>query len=327
MPFPVHRPRRLRQDLRSRRMLRETRLHPQQLILPLFVQEDLAAPHPIQAMPGHRQWPVEMIECPVREAMASGIGAFLLFGLPARKDPQGSAAHDPEGVVSRAVRRLRQTCPDAWLITDVCLCAYTDHGHCGLLDPDGRVRNDETLPILAEMALAHVRAGADMVAPSDMMDGRIAALRRHLDAHGYTQTPIMAYSAKFASSLYGPFREAAHSAPQTGDRRGYQMDPANPREALLELQLDFEEGADVLMVKPGLAYLDIIAAARRRFPCPIAAYQVSGEYAMIKAAAEKGWLDERAAALETLLALHRAGADWLITYFAVEAARWLRDEP
>ncbi len=308
-------------------MVRETRLHPRQLILPLFVQEDLTAPHPIPAMPGHSQWPVGMIDQPVRAAMASGVGAFLLFGLPARKDPRGATAHDPDGVVPRALRRLRETCPDAWLITDVCLCAYTDHGHCGLLDKDGRVLNDETLPILAEMALAHVRAGADMVAPSDMMDGRIAALRRHLDAHGHTQTPIMAYSAKFASSLYGPFREAAHSAPQAGDRKGYQMDPANPREALLELQLDFEEGADVLMVKPGLAYLDIIVAARQQFPCPIAAYQVSGEYAMIKAAAEKGWLDERAAALETLLALHRAGADWLITYFAPEAARWLREEP
>ncbi|NLI76183.1 MAG: porphobilinogen synthase [Candidatus Riflebacteria bacterium] len=325
MAFPTHRPRRLRQDGRVRLMMRETWLAPQHLILPLFVSEEVTAPNPIRSMPGHCQWPVSQIDRPVKEAMEAGVVAFLLFGLPARKDPRGEAAHATDGVVQKALRRLRQECPGAYLITDVCLCAYTDHGHCGLLDETGRVLNDESLPVLAEMALSHVRAGADMVAPSDMMDGRIGSLRRRLDESGFSQTPIMAYSAKYASSLYGPFREAAHSAPQAGDRKGYQMDPANAREALHELRLDAEEGADVLMVKPGLAYLDIVAEARAAFSCPIAVYQVSGEYAMIKAAAEKGWLDERAVALETLLAMRRAGADWILTYFATAAARWLRE--
>jgi len=325
MGFPTHRPRRLREDPRTRMMARETVLAARQLILPLFVSEELSSPNPIKAMPGNFQWPIGMVERPIREAMEVGIPAFLLFGLPVKKDSQGSPSWDSDGVVPRALRHIRKVCPTAYLITDVCLCAYTDHGHCGLLDGEGHILNDETLPILAKMALAHVQAGADMVAPSDMMDGRIGFIRRFLDENGFSRTPIMAYSAKFASSFYGPFREAAHSASQAGDRKGYQMDPANAREALQELRLDFDEGADVLMVKPGIAYLDIIAAARKEFPCPISAYQVSGEFSMIKAAAEKGWIDEKAAVLESLISLHRAGADWIITYFAREAAVWLKE--
>jgi len=300
-------------------------VRPESLILPLFVMEGINEPRPIQAMPGHFQWPAEQIDLPVRDAMANGVRSFLLFGIPSKKDAVASSAVDPDGIVPQALRWLKNACPDAWVITDVCLCAYTDHGHCGLLDGEGRIRNDDSLPVLAAMSLAHVRAGADMVAPSDMMDGRIGAIRKALDAGGFVETPIMAYAAKFASSFYGPFREAAHSAPQKGDRKGYQMDPANAREALREMRLDLEEGADVLMVKPGMPYLDILSAARREFDVPLAVYQVSGEFSMIKAAAARGWIDEKTAILESLTALRRAGADWILTYFAPEAAKWLRE--
>ena len=325
MSFPLHRPRRLRADRRIRALVRETHVRPESLILPLFVMEGIDEPRPIQAMPGHFQWPAEQIDLPVRDAMANGVRSFLLFGIPSKKDAIASSAVDPDGIVPQALRWLKNACPEAWVITDVCLCAYTDHGHCGLLDGEGRIRNDDYLPVLAEMSLAHVRAGADMVAPSDMMDGRIGAIRKALDAAGFVETPIMSYAAKFASSFYGPFREAAHSAPQKGDRKGYQMDPANAREALREMRLDLEEGADVLMVKPGMPYLDILAAARREFDVPLAVYQVSGEFSMIKAAAARGWIDEKTAILESLTALRRAGADWILTYFAPEAAKWLRE--
>lgn len=324
MTFPIHRPRRLRQDGRIRALIRETRLSADDLILPLFVEEELKKPEPITAMPGQSRWPVSEILKPVSEALEAGVKAFLFFGSPGKKDSTGSSASDPQGPVCRALELLKKRVPEAYLITDVCLCAYTDHGHCGIPDPAGRIRNDESLPHLAAMALAHARAGADMVAPSDMMDGRIAALRQELDTNGLTQTPIMSYAAKFASCFYGPFREAAHSAPQFGDRRSYQMDYANPREALREMELDFEEGADVLMVKPAMSALDILHAARERFNVPLAAYQVSGEYSMIKAAAANGWLDEPSAILESLTSIRRAGADLILTYFAPEAARLLQ---
>jgi len=325
MPFPVQRPRRLRADGRVRALVRETVVRPEHLVLPLFVMEGISERHPIDAMPGQMHWPVDQIDVPVREAMARGVKSFLLFGVPASKDAVASSAVDPDGIVPQALRRLKRLCPEAWLITDVCLCGYTDHGHCGLLDTEGHIRNDDSLPVLAAMSVAHARAGADMIAPSDMMDGRIGAIRAALDAAGFVETPIMSYAAKFSSCFYGPFREAAHSAPQKGDRKGYQMDPANGREALRELRLDLEEGADVLMVKPGMPYLDILAAARRAFDVPLAVYQVSGEYSMIKAAAARGWIDEKAAVLESLTAMRRAGADWILTYFAPEAAGWLRE--
>ncbi len=325
MSFPVQRPRRLRVDKRVRALVRETYVRPESLILPLFVMDGIAEPQPIQAMPGQMQWPVEQIDRPVRKAMECGVRSFLLFGIPSTKDAVASSGVDPDGIIPRALRRLRRECPEAWLITDVCLCEYTDHGHCGLLDKDGHIRNDDSLPVLAAMSLAHVKAGADMVAPSDMMDGRVGAIRAALDAAGFVETPIMSYAAKFASCFYGPFREAAHSAPQRGDRKGYQMDPANGREALRELRLDLEEGADILMVKPGMPYLDILAKARQEFDVPLAVYQVSGEYSMIKAAAARGWIDEKAAVLESLTSMRRAGADWILTYFAPEAATWLRE--
>lgn len=324
MAFPIHRPRRLRQDHRIRALVRETRLAAEDLILPLFVEEELSAPEPITAMPGQSRWPVAEIMKPVSQALEAGVKAFLFFGSPGRKDKTGSSASDPGGPVCRALELLKSKVPEAYLITDVCLCAYTDHGHCGVPDASGRINNDESLPHLAAMAVAHARSGADMVAPSDMMDGRIAALRTALDHAGFTQTPIMSYAAKFASCFYGPFREAAHSAPQFGDRRSYQMDYANPREAIREMELDLAEGADILMVKPAMSALDILHAARERFDVPLAAYQVSGEYSMIKAAAAKGWLDEQAAILESLTSIRRAGADLILTYFAPEAARLLQ---
>ena len=326
MSFPVHRPRRLRIDARLRRMIREVSIAAHQLIYPMFVVEGLAAPHEIGAMPGQQHWPVDRCHEPVEAAMAAGVTAFIIFGVPAGKDHDGRGAGDAESVVCRALRHIRRRCPEAYLITDVCLCAYTSHGHCGMLRDDGMVDNDSSLGLLASMALAHVEAGANMVAPSDMMDGRVAAIRNLLDQHGHHDLPIMAYSAKYASSFYGPFREAAGSAPGHGDRRGYQMDYAVGRDAMHELQLDFEEGADILMVKPGLAYLDILKTARGQFSCPLAVYQVSGEYSMIKAAAEKGWIDERAIVFETLTAMRRAGADLILTYFAPQVAAWLKEE-
>lgn len=326
MSFPVERPRRLRIDSRLRNMVREVTVSACNLIYPLFVVEGLVEPHEISAMPGQMHWPVNRIHEPVLEAMQNGVNAFILFGVPAKKDARGDSACDENSIVCQAIRHIRRECPTAYLITDVCLCAYTSHGHCGLLDADGCVNNDCSIKQLAKMSLAHVLAGADMVAPSDMMDGRISAIRTLLDQNGKVHVPIMSYSVKYASSFYGPFREAACSAPGKGDRRSYQMDFAVARDALTELRLDLEEGADILMVKPGLPYLDVLRQARDNFACPLAAYQVSGEYSMIKAAAEKGWVDERQIVIETLTAMRRAGADLILTYFAPQAARWLREE-
>lgn len=307
-----------------RTFVRETKLSADGFIYPLFVEEDLKKPEAILAMPGQYRWPVNSICKPVEEAYEAGVRAFLLFGSPGKKDATGSSSRDPDGAVPLALKKIRKACPDAILVTDVCLCAYTDHGHCGVIDDKGTILNDDTLPYLCEMALTHARHGADIIAPSDMMDGRIGAIRASLDVEGFVNVPIMAYAAKFSSCYYGPFREAAHSAPQSGDRKSYQMDPANRREALLEMELDLDEGADILMVKPAMAYLDIIREARDRFPVPIAAYQVSGEYSMIKAAAAKGWIDEEAAILESLTAIQRAGADIILTYFAPEATKCIQ---
>ncbi|MDE3230576.1 MAG: porphobilinogen synthase, partial [Chloroflexota bacterium] len=278
----------------------------------------------ISSMPGQYQWPVDAMAARAEELAALGIGATILFGVPAHKDEIGSSAWDERGPVQRAIRAMKAAAPELVIVTDVCMCEYTSHGHCGLIR-DGEVQNDETLELLTREALSHAAAGADIVAPSDMMDGRVAALRAGLDAQGFSGTPILAYSAKFASVFYGPFREAADSAPAFGDRRAYQMDPANGREALREVELDILEGADMVMVKPALPYLDVLARVRDRWDLPIAAYNVSGEYAMIKAAAANGWLDERRAALEALTSIKRAGADMIITYHALEAARWLAE--
>ncbi len=322
MAFPTHRGRRTRETESLRRMVREVSLSPDDLILPLFVVPGEGVKEEIAALPGVYHWSVDLVHDPVREAWSLGVPAVIVFGLPESKDPRGSEAYAPDGTVQRAVAAIKEACPEVVVITDVCLCQYTDHGHCGVVE-GGRILNDPSLELLARTALSHVKAGADMVAPSDMMDGRVGAIRELLDEAGYAHVPIMSYAAKYASAFYGPFREAAHSAPQFGDRRSYQMDPANAREAMREIQLDVEEGADVVMVKPALPYLDIIRAARERFDLPLAAYNVSGEYAMIKAAAQRGWLDERAVALEALLSIKRAGADMIITYFALDAARWL----
>jgi porphobilinogen synthase len=323
MPFPFTRLRRLRRTEGLRRLVRETRLSPEQLVLPLFVRPGQAQRRPIESMPGCFQLSVDELVKDARAAAEAGVPAVLLFGIPPAKDPAGSEAYAESGIVPRAVRALKKELPDLVVVTDVCLCEYTDHGHCGVVR-DGQVDNDATLELLAQVAVSHARAGADLVAPSDMMDGRVAAIRKALDAAGLAQTPILSYAAKYASSFYGPFRDAAESPPKFGDRRGYQMDPANGAEALREVALDLEEGADIVMVKPALAYLDIIWRVKERFGVPVAAYNVSGEYAMVKAAAEKGWLDERRVVLEVLTALRRAGADLLITYHAREAAQWLR---
>jgi porphobilinogen synthase len=317
--------RRLRRTEGLRRLTRETLLDPGDFIFPLFVSEVIAEPSPISSMPGQYQWPVDAMAARAEELVAMGVGAALLFGVPAHKDEIGSSAWDEQGAVQRAIRAMKAAAPELVIVTDVCMCEYTSHGHCGLIR-DGEVQNDETLELLTREALSHAAAGADIVAPSDMMDGRVAALRAGLDAQGFSGTPIMAYSAKFASVFYGPFREAAESAPAFGDRRAYQMDPANGREALREVELDIMEGADMVMVKPALPYLDVLARVRDRWDLPIAAYNVSGEYSMIKAAAANGWLDERRAALEALTSIKRAGADMIITYHALEAARWLTEE-
>ncbi len=330
--FPVVRMRRLRRSEALRRLVRETELHPTDLIYPLFINERLAARSPIGSMPQQFQWPVDGPDGIAREAeraAALGIGGVLLFGIPREKDELGSQAYAADGVVQRAIRAIKAAVPELLVITDVCLCEYTSHGHCGLVRVRGglgEVENDETLELLAREAVSHAAAGADIVAPSDMMDGRVGALRSALDAHGFAELPILAYAAKFASAFYGPFREAAESAPQFGDRRAYQMDPANGREALREVALDVAEGADIVMVKPALPYLDVLARVRDRFELPLAAYNVSGEYAMLKAAAANGWLDERRATLEMLTGIKRAGADMIITYSALAAATWLRDE-
>jgi porphobilinogen synthase len=320
MSFPTIRMRRLRQSEALRSMVRETRLDIKDLIYPLFVIHGQDKRLPINSMPGICQFSVDRLAEEVREVDSLGIPAVLLFGLPEHKDPYGSTAWDDNGVVQNAIRMIKDQAPGLQVITDVCMCEYTSHGHCGQLEEDGYVNNDATLELLSKEALSHARAGCDIVAPSDMMDGRVAAIRKTLDDHGFINMPIMSYSAKYASAFYGPFREAADSAPQFGDRKAYQMDPANVREALREVWLDIEEGADIVMVKPALAYLDVIRAVKEQFGLPTAAYNVSGEYSMIKAAAACGWLDEERVMLESLTAIKRAGADMIITYFAKELA-------
>ena len=320
----LRRPRRLRRTAALRRLARETRLDAAQLVLPLFVRPGIGVRQPVGSMPGVCQTSVDELLRDAEAAQAAGIGGVLLFGIPDHKDAEGSGAWDEHGPVQAAVRALKRELPALTVMTDVCLCEYTEHGHCGLLTADGEVDNDATLELLAREALSHAEAGADVVAPSDMMDGRVGHLRRALDAAGFPRTAILAYSAKYASAFYGPFREAAESAPSFGDRRGYQMDPANSDEALREVALDIEEGADMVMVKPAGAYLDVIARVKAETGFPLAAYQVSGEFAMIRAAAERGWIDGERAMLESLLAIRRAGADVIITYFALEAAAALR---
>jgi len=322
MPFPVHRPRRLRSSESLRSLVRETHLRPSQFILPLFVCPGEGVRREIGAMPGNYQLSVDQLVEECREAASLGIGGVILFGLPETKDEVASGAYDNNGIVQRAVRAVKSALPDLLIVTDVCNCEYTSHGHCGKV-VDNDVDNDATLEWLAATALSHARAGAGMVAPSDMMDGRVAAIRKALDAGGFQKIPIMSYAAKFASVFYGPFREAAESAPQFGDRRSYQMDPANAREAMREIALDLEEGADIIMVKPAMPYLDLIAEARRRFDAPVAAYQVSGEFSMIMAAARNGWIDQERAMMESLTSIRRAGADIILTYFAKPAARLL----
>jgi porphobilinogen synthase len=321
--FPIYRPRRLRRTEPLRRMMQETRLSANELIAPLFVVHGKGVRNEIASMPGVAQLSVDLLIKEVQELANVGVPAVLLFGVPARKDERGSEAYAVDGIVQQAVRAVKDQRPEMVVITDVCLCEYTSHGHCGLIDK-GEVLNDPSLELLAQSALSHAKAGADVVAPSDMMDGRVGAIRRALDGAGYSGTPILSYAAKYASSFYGPFRDAAQSTPQFGDRRGYQMDPANGREALREVELDIAEGADAVMVKPALPYLDIIQQVKAQFNRPVAAYQVSGEYAMIKAAGRAGWLDEERAMMETLIAIKRAGADLILTYFAKTAAGLLQ---
>ncbi len=323
--------RRLRASAGLRGLVRETELRAGQLVLPLFVTDapssgTRAGREPIEAMPGVERLALAQAVEEAREAAALGLAAVILFGVPAEKDEQGSGAWEQDGVVQLAVAAIKQAVPELLVMTDVCLCEYTTHGHCGVLDEDGMVQNDASVELLARTAVSHARAGADIVAPSDMMDGRVGAIREELDGEGFQQVPILAYSAKFASAFYGPFREAAGSTPAFGDRRGYQMDPANGHEAVREAMLDVQEGADMVMVKPALAYGDLISAVKQATGLPVAAYNVSGEYAMVKAAAAAGYLDERATALEILTSLRRAGADTIITYHAKDAARWLAQQ-
>lgn len=336
--FPLVRPRRLRTSAALRRMVRETELSPSDFIYPLFVTHGDDVRRPIPSMPGVFQLSVDQLATEAEELLSLGIPAVMLFGIPQQKDPVGLENFSDQGIIPRAIRALKKSAPDLLVATDVCLCEYTDHGHCGILNngngerpaphlPVDFVLNDETLPILGRVALAHARAGADIVAPSGMMDGMVLAIRRHLDENGFDHLPVMSYAVKYASGFYGPFRDAADGAPRFGDRKSHQMDPANVREALREAALDIAEGADFLMVKPALAYLDVIRQVRDNFAqLPLVAYNVSGEYAMIKAAAAQGWLDERTVVLETLLSMRRAGADLIITYHARDAAAWLRSE-
>jgi porphobilinogen synthase len=319
--FPKERPRRLRRTARLRALVRETRVTPDRLVYPLFVVPGEAARREIPSLPGCFHLSAEEAAREAREVESLGIAGVILFGLPKAKDPAGSEGYAEDGVVQKAVRAIREECRDLIVMTDVCLCEYTSHGHCGVVDGE-EVRNDPTLELLARMAVSHARAGAHVVAPSDMMDGRVGAIRNALDGSGFADTPILSYAAKYASAFYGPFREAADSAPQFGDRRGYQMDPPNVREALREARLDVEEGADIVMVKPALPYLDVIRAVRESCDVPLAAYNVSGEYAMVKAAAQKGWIDEQRVVQETLVAIPRAGADVILTYHAKDFARW-----
>jgi porphobilinogen synthase len=322
MPFPTHRLRRLRATEALRGLVRETRLHPGQFILPLFVVPGEGIKREIGAMPNNYQMSVDEVVRECEEVRALGIGGVILFGLPESKDEMASGAYDDNGIVQRAIRAIRKEVPGLLIVTDVCNCEYTSHGHCGFIK-DNDVDNDVTLQWLAKSAVSHARAGADIVAPSDMMDGRVWAIRHALDQNGYEKTPILSYAAKFASVFYGPFREAADSAPQFGDRRSYQMDPANAREAMREIELDLQEGADMIMVKPAMPYLDLISQARQRFEVPIAAYQVSGEYSMIVAAARNGWIDHDRAMMESLTSITRAGAGIILTYFSKPAARLL----
>jgi porphobilinogen synthase len=323
MPFPQQRPRRLRRTERLRTLVRETRVTPENLIYPLFIVPGAKKRTEIGSLPGCFHLSVDEAVIEAREVESLGISGVILFGLPVRKDPAGSEGYTEDGVVPEAVRAIRAACRDLLVMTDVCLCEYTSHGHCGVVEGED-VRNDPTLELLARMAVTHARAGAHVVAPSDMMDGRVGAIRRALDGAGFTDITLLSYAAKYASAFYGPFREAADSTPQFGDRRAYQMDPANVREALKEVALDIEEGADMVMVKPALPYLDVIQRVRERFDVPVAAYNVSGEYAMVKAAAQKGWVDERRIATEVLTSIHRAGADVILTYHAKDFARWTK---
>ncbi|OPY13936.1 MAG: Delta-aminolevulinic acid dehydratase [Syntrophus sp. PtaB.Bin075] len=323
MNFPEYRPRRLRKNDLFRRLIRETRLSVDSFIFPLFATVGKGVKKPIDSMPGHFQLSVELLVKEVQGCRELGIPAVLLFGIPERKDEAASGAFARDGIVQQAVRRIKDKVPDILVVTDVCLCEYTDHGHCGMIEK-GEVHNDMTLEVLAETAVSHAKAGADMVAPSAMMDGQVGAIREGLDEAGFETVPILAYSAKYASCFYGPFREAAESAPRFGDRKAYQMDPANSDEAVREMNLDVQEGADILMVKPALPYLDVIRRAKEEFDLPVAAYNVSGEFAMIKAAARLGWIDEEKAMMESLTAIRRAGADIILTYFAREAAKVLQ---
>jgi porphobilinogen synthase len=329
--YPSYRPRRIRNNPVLRTMLRETRFTADQLVMPYFVRSGRKVKETISAMPGQYRFSPDSLLFEAESLAASGVRALLLFGLSDAKDDKASGAYAKTGIIPQTIRAVKKRFPDLMVITDVCLCAYTSHGHCGLLNREGKIQNDASLAVLAKMAVAHAEAGADMISPSDMMDGRIQAIRRELDAKGFEELPMMSYAAKYSSSFYGPFREAAHSAPgqvrgisnSPKDRKGYQMDPANREEALREIALDIREGADIVMVKPVLAYLDILREAKNTFQFPLAAYFVSGEYAMIKAAAEKGWLDEKQAVLETLASVFRAGADMVMTYHAKEAAGWM----
>ncbi|HET6983993.1 MAG TPA: porphobilinogen synthase [Myxococcaceae bacterium] len=322
MAFPIHRFRRLRRTEALRRMVRETELRPSDFIYPLFVVEGRGVRNPVPSMPGIDNLSVDLAVEEAKRARAVGVPGVILFGIPGHKDPRGTGAWAENGIVQKALRALKESVPELQLIADVCLCEYTDHGHCGVIQ-GGEVDNDQSLPLLAQMAVSCARAGADIVAPSDMMDGRVAAIRTALDGAGLSRTPILSYAAKYASGFYGPFREAAQSTPQFGDRRGYQMDPGNVREALKETALDLEEGADMVMVKPALSYLDVIAKVKQRFDVPVAAYNVSGEYAMLKAAAANGWIDGERVMMEVLTSIKRAGADLILTYHAVEAAELL----
>lgn len=323
MVFPEYRPRRLRKNESLRALIRETQLSPSQFVYPLFIMPGKKKREEISSMPGVFRFSVDQLAKEAKECMKLGVNSVILFGLPEKKDAMGTGAHAKDGIIQRGIKELKNKVPELTVITDVCLCEYTDHGHCGCLIGD-TVDNDATLEILAKTALSHAQAGADMVAPSDMMDGRVAEIRAVLDENNYDMIPIMSYAVKYASAFYGPFRDAADCAPQFGDRRSYQMDPANSREAMREATLDVDEGADILMVKPAVAYLDIISRLKDEFDLPIAAYHVSGEYAMIKAAAEKGWIDGDRIMAETLLSIKRAGADIIITYFAKDMARLLQ---
>jgi porphobilinogen synthase len=322
MQFPAYRPRRSRRNESLRQLIRETTVSAGNLIYPLFVVPGTNIARPISSMPGIAQLSVDRAVLECREIVALGIPAVILFGIPEKKDPVGSEAYIEHGVVQKAIKAIKQAVPTLLVVTDVCLCEYTDHGHCGVLQ-DGVVNNDTTVELLAKEALSHAQAGADIIAPSDMMDGRVGVIRRALDSNGFDQIAIMAYAAKYASGFYGPFREAAESTPQFGDRRSYQMDPANTDEALREVALDIQEGADIVMVKPALAYLDVIYRVKQKFGYPVAAYNVSGEYSMIKAAGMNGWIDEEKIMLEVLFSIRRAGADMILTYFAKQLARAL----